>query len=520
MSISLLLPPHLRKIHREHIRKFIKEPYLQRSMKDRAEVACYRKDGSFFSGEASISKVKSDSGWVMVATLHDITERKKSEEDLLWKATHDPLTLLPNRMLMNDRLNNALNRSIRSGKAVALMFIDVDDFKLVNDSYGHEVGDKLLKVIADEVSKLIRPGDTVARFGGDEFVVMCDQIVEVDVVTSIVERIIDRLKQPVCIEEYEFYSTVSIGVTLGFGVIHTAEDLLKNADAAMYSAKSSGKDGWAFFTDDIGDNSKQHLQIANGLRMAIANNELYPVIQPIVNATTGLIVGGEILLRWKHKDENISPAVFIPIAEMTGTILHIGEWVFRKACEILTSFAVDIPHDLLPGISVNLSARQLGENRVVEQLLDIVQETGADPAQITLEITETTLMNDVEHTVDVLNFLGKAGFSVAVDDFGTGYSSLSQLQKLPVDTLKLDKTFVDDIVDNADTYSISTAIVSMAHSLGLRVTAEGVETEQQLNILKQLGCDKIQGYYFYKPMPIDEFRLLCMQQKPGAEKAS
>lgn len=520
MSVNLLLPPHLREAHKANIAGFISAPRLTRLMTDRAEITCYKKDGSFFPAEASISKLKTKDGWVMVATLRDITERKKSEQELLWHATHDPLTHLPNRMLMNDRLENALKRSVRAGKAVALMFIDVDEFKLINDTYGHEIGDKLLTVIAEELTSLVRPGDTVARFGGDEFIVMCDQINDIDVVTSIADRISARLKKPIRIEKNEFYSTVSIGIALGFGVIHTAENLFKNAGAAMYSVKSKGKDGWAFFSDDIGDNSKRQLQLANGLRTAISQNELYPVIQPIVDAATGLIVGGEILLRWEHKGELISPVAFIPIAEMNGTIRPIGEWVFRQTCELLRSFKPDISEELMPSLSVNLSARQLAEDSVVDRFLNIIQETGVDAHRITLEITETVLMNDVEHTIDMLNMLGKAGFNVAVDDFGTGYSSLSQLKRLPVDTLKVDKIFVDDIDDLSDTFSITSAIISMAHSLGLKVTAEGVETKQQLNTLQNLGCDKIQGYYFFKPLPLDEFKMLYRQQNPGAEMAS
>lgn len=400
------------------------------------------------------------------------------------------------------------------------MFIDVDEFKLVNDTYGHEVGDKLLIVMAEELTSLIRPGDTVARFGGDEFVVMCDQIRDISEVTSIAERIIVRLKKPICISGQEFYSTVSIGIALGFGVTHSAQNLLQNADTAMYSAKSHGRDGWIFFSDEIGESSKRQLQIANGLRTAVSNNELYPLIQPIIDVRSGLITSGEILLRWKRKNQEVSPAMFIPVAEMTGSILTIGGWVFSRACEILDSFSHDMPMALVPGLSVNISARQLGEDNVVDQFLDIVQKTAINPGKITLEITETILMNDVEHTINKLIKLGKAGFHVAVDDFGTGYSSLSQLKRLPVDTLKIDRTFVEGIDEEAETFSITSAIIKMAHSLGLKVTAEGVETKQQLNVLKNLACDKIQGNYYYKPVAIDEFRQLCMGPTPDSEMAS
>ena len=520
MPMSMLLPPHLREAHKAHIDEFIADPHSQRLMTDRPEISCYKKDGSFFPAESSISKIRTKDGWVLVATLIDISARKKAEEELVWHATHDPLTSLPNRMLMNDRLENALNRSSRTGKAVALMFIDVDEFKLINDTYGHEIGDRVLQGLAEELSCMVRPGDTVARFGGDEFVVMCDQITDIDVVTSIAERIIARLKKPIQINDYEFYSTVSIGISLGFGVINTAESLLKYADAAMYSAKARGKDGWRFFSDDMGEDSKRHLEVANGLRTAISNNELYPVIQPIVDIKTGLVVGGEVLLRWTQNGKNISPAIFIPVAEMTGMIFSIGEWVFRQSCEILQSFGNNIPTSCLPNLSVNLSARQLGEDSIIERFLDIINETGVAADLITLEITETILMNDVEHTLEILNVLGRAGFHVAVDDFGTGYSSLSQLKRLPVDTLKIDKIFVDDLDEQEDSLSITSAIITMAHALGLKVTAEGVETAKQQKILKRLKCDKVQGYYHYKPMPVETFKQLYLEQNPREVKAS
>ncbi|MDH5444046.1 MAG: ABC transporter substrate-binding protein [Gammaproteobacteria bacterium] len=520
MSVHMLLPPHMREGHKRSIMTFLDEDVVQRPMSDRPEITCYRKDGSFFPAEATVSKIKTGDGWMMVATMTDISERKKSEEQLVWYATHDPLTHLPNRTLINDRLENALNRSKRTGKSVAIMFIDVDEFKLVNDTYGHEVGDKLLRVIADELTSLVRPGDTVGRFGGDEFVVMCDQINDIEVVTSIADRIINRLKEPVHIDNIEFFSTVSIGIAVGFGSKTTPDSLLKNADAAMYSSKSNGKDGWTFFSNDIGQSTKRQLQIANGLRTAISNNELYTVIQPIVDAKTSKVTGGEVLLRWKGQGGDVSPAEFIPVAEMSGSILEIGIWVFEQSCMYLDSMRKYIADINRPHLSINLSARQLVDKDLIDKFLDIVQKYNVCPANITLEITETTLMNDVERTVDMLNTLGAAGFMVAVDDFGTGYSSLSHLKSLPVNSLKVDKSFVDDIDEKEDSHSIALAIISMAHSLGLTVTAEGVETSSQLSVLNKIGCDQIQGYYFYKPLPVDEFTKVYLNEAAVKVNAS
>lgn len=512
MSLNQLLPPHLRNAHDAWVKEFFASPELSRRMGDGDKVTGYKSDGTFFPLEASITKFKTDDEWIMVATIRDITEFLKVEEDLVRSATHDSLTNLPNRMLINDRIASALGRSERTGKSVALMFVDLDEFKLVNDTYGHDVGDQLLIAISNELVKVVRPGDTVARFGGDEFIVMCDQLTDWDIVTKLAERIVDRLKHPQEIAGHEFYATVSIGVAIGHGLTHNAEELLRNADAAMYQAKERGRDGWMIFSDEMSENSRLQLKIATGLRNAAKNNELHTMLQPIVNSTTGEIIGAETLLRWTKDQEVISPGVFIPIAEMTGSILSIGEWVFRRACVIQYDWAQTFRGQTVPYITVNLSARQLNEPDLVEKFSVIMRETQADPNMMVLEITESTLMKDVEHTIRILNELGELGLSLAVDDFGTGYSSLSHLKRLPVDTLKVDRIFVDGIDHHDDTRSITAAIINMAHSLDLNVTAEGVETMEQMDMLREMGCDTIQGYYFYKPMPVPDLKQLLIQQ--------
>ncbi len=519
MSVHLLLPPHMREVHKKNVTDFLGEAVTKCPMAVRPGISCYRKDGSFFSAEATVSKIKTANGWLMVATLIDVSDRRKFDEELVWLATHDSLTRLPNRTLINDRLVNALIRSVRSGKAIALMFVGINEFKLINDNYGHEVGDRLLKVVAKELTGLVRPGDTVGRFGGGEFVVICDQVNEVDVITTIAERIVARLKKPFSIGDADVFSSVSVGITMGFGMINSAESMLKNANAAMYNATARGSDGWMFFDNDIAENSNRFLKLANGLRTAVKNNELYILVQPITNSSSGQITGGEILPYWRHSDKEMLPEEFIPVAEMNGSILTIGRWLFESACATLHAMRQSVPENLLPNISVNMSVRQLCDAKAVDHILNTLQKNAVLPSMITIEVTEAALVSDVEQTISALRTMGRAGFLLEIDDFGAGYSSLNTLRKLPVNILKINKMLIDEIGRQDDALRVISAIVGMAHALGLKVAADGVETKQQLQALAGLGCDSIQGGVFYPPVPVDEFIRLCIGQAPGAEKA-
>lgn len=512
MSVHMLLPPHLREHHAVAVAKFLDSDKNDIPMGNRGEIAGYRKDGSEFPAEASISKFLGADGWVMVATLRDITETKKKQERLRWEATHDPLTRLPNRTLLRERLDNALNRSKRHTHGIAVLFIDLDGFKLINDSFGHDTGDQLLTTIGDRIQDVVRPGDTVGRFGGDEFVVLCEQLEHATEAARVADRINDVLRHPLILNGHEIISTASIGMAYGHGDTHDSESLLRNADAAMYTAKEQGRDSWRLFNESYHEQAKSQLIIANGLRGAIERDEFELVLQPIVSSSKQHIVGAEALLRWHSRDGLISPSEFIPIAEMSGAIMDIGIWVFRRACEIQAKWRQEY-NDSPPYLSINLSTRQLGNDRLDRIFASIIEETGAQAERLILEITETALMNDIEHNLEVLNRLAALGMPLAVDDFGTGYSSLSQLSRLPVKHLKIDRSFIADMGEDKNSKTIIEAVISMAHALGMRVVAEGVETIKQYKTLSSLNCDCIQGYLFHKPMKIDKFS--AMQTLPA-----
>jgi len=513
LSLNELLPPRFRHGHHHFVQSFVDSSEQNRDMSHRTEIAGYRKDGSEFPASATISKFMSPDGWIMVASLKDISKQKNIQEQLQWQATHDPLTDLPNRKLMQDRLIKALERSERNGQSVALFFLDLDNFKLINDSYGHTIGDHLLVKIAQLLISHIRPGDTVARFGGDEFLVLCEDVADALMVDQIASKLAEVFMLPMIVGDQKFYITASIGIAMAQGLSHEAEALISNADTAMYAAKERGRNRWQIYDDTLRHQMIEQLCIGNDLRTAIANDEFYPVFQPIMGAQSQQIVGAELLLRWKTKRGEISPAVFIPIAEMTGAVVPIGEWVFSQACQASVQWQQVMQDESLPYISVNVSARQLSEPDIVQKFMYLLGKWGANPAHIVLEVTETALMTDMELSQDVLHKFSSLGLKIAIDDFGTGYSSLGKLIHLPIDNLKIDKVFVDELGKRKDSHAVTAAIISMAHAMGMRVIAEGVEVVEQLEILKDLSCDTIQGYYFYKPMPASNFEELLSTQR-------
>lgn len=504
MPMRLLVPPHLRQHHDKAVQWFIESGSQEMQMGRKGEKTGYRKDGTFFPLEASIAKFESVGGWVLVATLQDLTESKKSQEDLTRQATHDLLTGLPNRALLYERVNNALYRSKRTEYNVALLFVDLDGFKTVNDSYGHEAGDFLLKEISARMIENVRPGDTVARFAGDEFVILCENVVAPTSVASLADRLISVICDPIQYDSVALGVTASIGIALGHGTTHSAEDLIRFADNAMYAVKEKRRNGWSFFNESLQQAAQQRLNISNGLRLALGRDEFKVVFQPIVTLETEIVSGAEALLRWRSKEGPISPAVFIPIAEMNGAIINIGRWVFEQACRAQRRWQ-GFFGDRAPYITINVSARQFADEHLVQTFFEIIRKTEADPRKLVLEITETSLMSDVSGSINVLNELRKSGMKIAVDDFGTGYSSLSQLVRLNIDTLKIDKSFVWGFDKNKENEAIVAAITRMAKSLNIRLVAEGIETESHLNGMLALGVQSGQGYFFSKPLAEKDF---------------
>jgi len=499
LSIHLLLPPHFRKRHAELLHAFVAGEESQRRMSQRGDITGYRKDGSFFPLEASIAKFRNGDEWVLVATLHDLTEVKRAEETLTWRATHDPLTGLPNRALIRERLHNALDRSQRQEGGIALLFVDLDDFKGVNDTHGHEAGDALLRVISERLIGLVRPGDTVGRLAGDEFVVLCEQVEQPASVSSLAERINVALRLPVSHAGATLAVSASIGIAVGHGATHSADDLLRFADTAMYAVKQKGRDGWQFFNETLEEEARRRLTLSGGLRLAVERDELHTLFQPIVRAADGHILGAELLLRWRPPQGEVSPALFIPVAEMNGAIIPIGRWVFEQACRAERRWRERLGADA-PYISVNLSTRQLTEPQVVDELLEIVAATGTDPHRLLLEITETSLMADVNASRAILERLSAVGMKIAVDDFGTGYSSLAQLLRLQVHTLKIDREFIDGLDRSSEKQVLVAAICRLGKALGLRLVAEGVETPAERDLVRASGADLIQGFFFYRPL--------------------
>jgi diguanylate cyclase (GGDEF)-like protein/PAS domain S-box-containing protein len=421
-------------------------------------------------------------------------------------ADHDALTGLPNRRLLEDRLTQALALSYRNRKNTAVMFVDLDRFKNINDSLGHSVGDQLLKDVAQRLVRQLRVGDTICRIGGDEFVVVLPEVKRSSDVAHVAQKVIDQLSQPVVVEERELVVTCSIGIAVYPDDGRDAESLIRNADAAMYHAKEFGRANYQFFTEQMNQAASRRLQLENDLRRALAKGELCLHYQPIVDAASGRVAAHEALARWQHPKRGlVHPGEFIQIAEETGIILKIGEWVLREACRWNTFIGGrgGGEHGGARQIAVNLSARQFNDPQLPRMVARALKESGLAPSLLELEITESTAMQQTDVTLRTLKKLKQLGVSIAIDDFGTGYSSLSYLRRFPVDKVKIDRSFVAEVPDNRDQGAIVAAIIALAHALQIRVVAEGVETEAQRGFLKACGCDFVQGYLVGKPADAD-----------------
>jgi diguanylate cyclase (GGDEF)-like protein/PAS domain S-box-containing protein len=477
-------------------------PQAERDGRWTGELALARPDGSSMPVAAQILVHPGLPGEdaFLSATLHDISERKAFEHRLAHQATHDPLTGLPNRLLLIDRLEGALARARRHNRRVAVLFLDIDHFKVVNDSLGHGLGDRLLIAIAERLTVALRPGDTVARFGGDEFVVLCEDLVSQQDAIAVAERVDDAVSGPFVIDETEVFVGVSIGIALPDNVDADPETLIRDADAAMYRAKDRGRARWELFDNAMRASAVDRLDIENALRRALERRELRVFYQPLIDLDTGVIDGVEALLRWEHPERGLLlPGDFITVAEETGLIVPIGSWVLDQACRQAQRWQAAADDARPLRVSVNISGRQLGHPRLVDDVAAIMADTGIDPSDVELEITESVLMDDVDMSEETLEQLHRLGVKLAVDDFGTGYSSLSYLRRFPVDVLKVDRSFVDGLGEDPNDSAIVTAIVTLAHTLGLSAVAEGVESALQLAELRMLGCDRAQGYYIARP---------------------
>jgi diguanylate cyclase (GGDEF)-like protein len=427
---------------------------------------------------------------------------KRAEAHLAYLAHIDPVTGLPNRHAFNERLSSALAKVNQFGGNVGLLLLDLDNFKIVNDTLGHPCGDKLLKLVSQRLLESLRSGDAICRIGGDEFAIILESgsAAHGD---SVAEKLLNALTAPFDVDVHEIYVTASVGISIYPDDARDMETLTRNADTAMYQAKGRGKNAWEKFHPELDQRVQKRLSLETNLRKALERGELMLYYQPQVSLRDGRLVGLEALLRWNHPELGmISPADFIPVAEESGLIVPIGRWVIRTACRQAAAWR-DAGLGEVP-VSVNLSARQTKDVHLVHDISGALRETGMKPSHLELEITETVLMENVHANVELLNRLQTEGIRLSIDDFGTGYSSMAYLKRFPIDQVKIDRTFVRDIPGDGDDEAITTAIIAMAHSLGLSVVAEGVETEEQLQFLRNAGCDIMQGYYFAEPRPPEQ----------------
>jgi diguanylate cyclase (GGDEF)-like protein len=475
-----------------------------------------RKDGSGFPIEIMLSPLESPEGILVTAAIRNISVRRDAEkhlaqmmEQIAHSAQHDSLTGLPNRLLLNDRVGQAIALAQRHLRQVAVMFLDLDGFKHINDSLGHAVGDKLLQSVATRLMKWVRAPDTVSRQGGDEFIVLLQDVHTPEEAANVATRVLNAIAETHSIDQRDLHITASIGVSVYPGDGADAETLIKNADTAMYQAKENARQSYKFFRPEMNVRAVERQSIEEDLRRALEQNEFTLHYQPKVNLKTGAITGAEALIRWAHPTRgSVPPAKFIPVAEDSGLIHPIGAWVLREAC-LQAKAWLDAGLPPTP-IAVNVSAIQFRSEGFLEGLLANLNNAGLDPKALELEMTERVLMKHLEQSTPLFQTLRDIGIHVAVDDFGTGYSSLSYLRRIPLDALKIDQSFVRQIGNAEGDTAIVSAIISMGRSLNLRVIAEGVETPEELEFLKAQECDEAQGYFFSRPVPAEAFARLLV----------
>ena len=487
------------------------------------EVEGVKKDGGIVPFELRATPIIKDDKIVAVqAILRNITERKQSEEKIIYMAYYDTLTNLPNRYLLKDRLKQALASAKKYERLVAILFLDLDNFKRINDTLGHEIGDQLLQSVADRLVRFMRKSDTiarlsgnelektVARLGGDEFTVLLTEVRYIQDAAKVAQRIIDLFSQPFKIKDHDIYISSSIGISVYPYNADDVDTLLKNADMAMYHAKDQGRNNFQFYTESMNIATHERFALENKLRKALDLSEFQLYYQPQLNTRSRKIFGVEALIRWIHPDKGLlSPNAFIPLAEETGLILPIGEWILLTACAQNKAWQIAGFEPI--HVTVNISGTQFRQNNFVETVTKALNDAVLDPRYLELELTESIFMETTETTITTLKELKALGVRVSIDDFGIGYSSLSYLKRFPIDTLKIDRSFVRDIPTDPNDKAIINAIIAMAHSLNLRVVAEGVETIHQMSFLHKQEIDGMQGYLFSSPLPTDSLTQLLKE---------
>jgi len=491
-------------IHKKDEYKHVHDYVMEHNKCTNIETKRRRKDGKIIDVSIHISPIQGeddDQTTGTVAIMMDITERKQIEAKINHMAYHDMLTGLPNRLLFNENLNIAIGQAKYLKESLAVLFVDLDRFKLINDTFGHETGDKLLEQVAERISSTLSEGDFISRQGGDEFLILLTnrEISEIEVVAS---QMLEEVAKPFTLFRHEFFTTASIGISLFPQDGDTIETLVKNADTAMYQAKDKGKNNYQFYNSDMNDINYKNILLEKNLHKALGQDEFIIYYQPKVSIDTENVTGVEALIRWNNEELGfVAPNEFIPLAEENGLIVPIGEWVLYTACAQNKAW-----QDAgLPAIkvSVNLSGRQFTSGSLFDTVKDVLDKTGLEPKYLELEITEGIMQNN-KATIQTLHQLRELGVSVAIDDFGTGYSSLSYLKHLPINAVKIDKSFVDDIPTKEKDTAITKTIIKLGHYLQLEVIAEGVETREQLEFLKGQGCHSIQGYYYSRPLPAND----------------
>lgn len=478
---------------------------LERTGEWSGEIWNRRKSGEIYPQWQTIRVIHDDLGHVShyVAVFSDITAIKNSEHELAHLAHHDPLTDLPNRLLFTDRAEQALASAQHHKRGCALLLLDLDHFKIINDSLGHNVGDQLLKLVGERLKGLLGPGVTLARLGGDEFAVLAESCPQVGQAAALAQRMLEAMKQPFIFDGHQLFISASIGISLFPNDALSAEQLLRNADSALFKAKSAGREGYALYTEELTAHAQNRVEIASELRRALDQQELRVFYQPVHDLHTSRLVGVEALVRWQHPERGlVPPGEFIPIAERTGLIADIDGWVMDHACRQMCQWLADGAP--LGFIAINVSSRLFARRELYEQVAQVLHDTGLDPAFLELEVTESAVMDDPEVALEQLHRLRELGLRLAIDDFGTGYSSLLRLKRLPVQKLKIDQGFVAGLPWDEDDAAIVRVVIALAKSMGMQVHAEGIEQVEQARFLLDQACDLGQGYWFGRPMPANE----------------